>query len=246
MRCDSHAKKEEAERSKALADLQNAIHYQFKDKALLNQALVHPSYSSEMRWNRCESNQRLEFLGDAVLELIVSDYLYHSHPETEEGSLTRMRSSLVFEPALTVCAKDIGLGSYLLLGKGEENGGGREKPSILSDAFESLIGAIFLDGGYDAARRFIYEFIINDIDELSLLHDGKSLIQEYTQRSGNQKLSYETVSMADCPDHLMQFKSSLFINDRLVATGFGKSKKIAEQAAAAEAIKRLHITADVS
>lgn len=235
MRCEKRMGQNDS-----LAALENTIHYQFQNRSLLKQALTHPSYSGEMHWHRSESNQRLEFLGDAVLELIISDYLYRTHPQVEEGKLTRMRSSLVFEPALTVCAKDIGLGNHILLGKGEEICAGREKPSILSDTFEALIGAIYLDGGYDAARQFIYAFIINDIDELSLLHDSKSLIQEYTQRTDNQHLSYQTESL-DSPDHQKQFKSALYINDKLVATGFGHSKKTAEQAAAAEAVKLLHV-----
>ena len=223
-----------------LAQLEQTIKYRFHDRSLLKQALTHPSFSGEMRWQRYESNQRLEFLGDAVLELITSDYLYRAHPEEEEGELTRMRSSLVFEAALTVCAKDIDLGAYILLGKGEENCEGREKPSILSDTFEALIGAIFLDGGYESAKAFIYAFLINDIDELSLLHDGKSIIQEYAQKNENRRLSYQTKSL-ESPDHMKQFQSDLFLNDELISTGYGHSKKTAEQEAAIRAIKKLHI-----
>lgn len=240
MRCDKEPRQKGRGAAGGLTVLEDRIHYHFQNKGLLQQALTHPSYSGEMHWHRSESNQRLEFLGDAVLELIISDYLYRTHPQIEEGKLTRMRSSLVFEPALTVCAKDIGLGSHILLGKGEDICAGREKPSILSDTFEALIGAIFLDGGYEAARQFIYTFIVNDIDELSLLHDSKSLIQEYTQRGDNQHLSYQTESL-ESPDHMKQFKSALYINEKLVSTGFGHSKKTAEQAAAAEAVKLLHV-----
>lgn len=223
-----------------IAELQNKICYQFSDPSLLKHALTHPSYSGEMRWGRERSNQRLEFLGDAVLELIISDYLYRGYPLMEEGELTRKRSSLVFEAALDLCARDIGLGAYLYLGKGEDGSNGREKPSILSDTFEALIGAIFLDGGYEAAKRFIYKYLIDDIDELSLLQDGKSVIQEYAQRSENMNLRYDTTSL-ESPDHQKQFHSALYLNGELVAEGNGHSKKNAEQNAALSAIKKLGI-----
>ncbi len=226
--------------NKDISNLEKIIKYKFKDIQLLKKALTHPSYSGEMGLQRYESNQRLEFLGDAVLELVISEYLYKAHSETEEGELTRMRSSLVFEAALNVCARDINLGDYIFLGKGENMCGGREKPSILSDTYEALIGAIFLDGGIDSAKSFIYEFLINDIDELTLLHDGKSIIQEYVQRFDGNTLRYET-SDIESPDHMKQFKSDLYINDELIATGYGHSKKNAEQDAAILAIKKLQI-----
>ena len=165
----SRSKKPFDESLGRLKGLEQRIGYSFSDTALLRTALIHPSYSSEQGLDRSRSNQRLEFLGDAILEGVVSDYLYREHPTVEEGELTRLRASLVFETALAVCAKDIGLGEYLFLGKGEERSGGREKNSILSDAFEALIGAVFLDGGVGPAKQFIYDFVINDIDELSLL-----------------------------------------------------------------------------
>ncbi|MDO4265711.1 MAG: ribonuclease III [Eubacteriales bacterium] len=220
--------------------LEDTVGYRFRDKDLLKQALTHPSYSGEMRWGRERSNQRLEFLGDAVLEMIVSDYLYRTHPQVEEGELTRMRSSLVFEAALTVCAKDIGLGDFIYLGKGEDISAGREKPSILSDTFEALIGAIFLDGGYEEAKRFIYEHIIDDIDELSLLNDGKSVLQEYTQKAEGMVLRYNTFSL-DSPEHKKSFCSELYINEKLITSGTGHSKKSAEQEAALKAIRILGV-----
>ena len=223
-----------------LETLQKKINYHFKDSAYLKHALIHPSYSGEMRWGRDRSNQRLEFLGDAVLELIISDYLYRTYETLEEGELTRKRSSLVFEAALNVCARDIGLGDFIYLGKGEASSNGREKPSILSDTFEALIGAIFLDGGYEAAKRFIYAFLIDDIDELSLLHDGKSVIQEYTQRFSDMPLRYNTYSL-ESPDHQKQFRSELYIREELVASAEGHSKKSAEQNAALLAVKKLGI-----
>lgn len=223
-----------------ILELERAIGYSFQDPDILKQALTHPSYSSESGLERYESNQRLEFLGDAILESVISDYLYRSHPRTEEGELTRLRASLVFEAALAVCARDLGLGRYLLLGKGEERSGGREKPSILSDAFEALIGAIFIDGGHEASKQFIYRFVIDDIDELSLLHDSKSMLQEHVQKSGGSRLRYETRDM-DSPDHMKRFSSEVYIDDRLISKGEGHSKKSAEQDAAFKAVRLLHI-----
>ena len=225
---------------KELDKLQNIIGYQFHNTSLLRQSLIHPSYSGEMKMQRFESNQRLEFLGDAVLELAVSEYLYKAHPLIEEGELTRKRSSLVFETALETCARSIDLGDYLYLGHGEELSLGREKPSILSDAFEALIGAIYLDGGYDAAERFIDSFVIGKIEELALLRDGKSLIQAYVQQSSDQVLSYRTEAIAG-PEHKRRFHAGLYINESLVAEGEGHSKKNAEQDAAVKACRRLHI-----
>ena len=221
-----------------MPELGSAIGYSFRDPSLLKKALTHPSYSSECGLERYESNQRLEFLGDAILEAVVSDYLYRSHPKTEEGELTRLRASLVFEAALATCARDLGLGRYLLLGKGEERSGGREKPSILSDAFEALIGALFIDGGAEAAGQFIYRFVIDDIDELVLLKDSKSAVQELVQRDRDGELRYETAGL-DSPDHMKRFRSDLYVDGKLIATGSGHSKKAAEQDAAMKALKIL-------
>lgn len=226
--------------NKDIDKLQKAIDYRFRDSELLICALTHPSYSSEAGQERYKSNQRLEFLGDAVLELVVSDYLYREHPTEEEGELTRKRSSLVFEAALAVCARNIQLGDYILLGIGETGCRGYEKPSILSDAFEALIGAIYLDGGFKEARRFIYRFVTERIDELSLLHDGKSLIQKYVQRTAGNTLSYTTSEILS-EDGAQSFKAELYINDELISEGIGQSKKIAEQEAAGKACKRLNI-----
>ncbi len=234
----SRSKKPFDESLGRLKGLEQRIGYSFSDTALLRTALIHPSYSSEQGLDRSRSNQRLEFLGDAILEGVVSDYLYREHPTVEEGELTRLRASLVFETALAVCAKDIGLGEYLFLGKGEERSGGREKNSILSDAFEALIGAVFLDGGVGPAKQFIYDFVINDIDELSLLKDDKSRIQEYVQREGGRKLRYETDALKG-PDHDKLFRSELYIDDRLISEGIGHSKKSAEQEAAKAALRLL-------
>ncbi len=224
----------------SLTRLEAIIGYHFNDRNLLKKALSHPSYSSEAGLQRSESNQRLEFLGDAVLEAVVSDYLYRSHPDLEEGELTRIRASLVFETALAVCARDLGLGDFLLLGIGEERSGGREKNSILSDAFEALIGAVYIDGGFAEAADFIKRTVIADIDELSLFRDSKSLIQEFVQREKGGTFRYETATL-DGPDHLKRFKAELYIDDELISSGIGQSKKSAEQEAAKAAIKRLNI-----
>lgn len=220
-----------------LKKLEDRIQYQFLDPSFLKHALVHPSYSGEMRWDRERSNQRLEFLGDAVLELIISEHLYLTNPKLEEGELTRKRASLVYEAALCRCAQDIGLGEYLFLGKGEDGSGGRRKPSILSDAFEALIGAIFLDGGFSAAKAFITAFLISDIggmEEEELLDDAKSRLQEHVQQYGGT-LFYETVSL-ESPAHKKEFRSGLYLDGKQIAEGEGLSKKRAEQEAARKAL----------
>jgi len=216
------------------AELEESIGYKFENHDLLKLALTHPSWSGEMRKDRTNSNQRLEFLGDAVLELAVSEVLYEKHPELSEGELTRMRASLVCEPALCVCAQNIGLGKYLYLGKGEDSSGGREKPSILSDAFEALIGAVYLDGGFEKARNHIYRFVLAAVDEYSMLADGKSMIQELVQKDSHSVLSYETVAS---DTEQVRFHSVLSINGETVSEGDGNTKKAAEQDAALKALK---------
>ena len=221
--------------------LESLIGYYFKDRSLLIQALTHPSYSGEAGQQRYMSNQRLEFLGDAVLELAVSDYLYREHPTDEEGELTRKRSSLVFETALNICARNIRLGEFILLGVGETQNHGYEKPSILSDAFEALIGAIYIDGGYDSAVRFIDCFVVKSIDELALLHDSKSLMQKYVQQTPGNTMSYDTTEVHE-GGHVSGFRSILYINGEAVSDGLGQSKKQAEQSAAANACRKLGIS----
>ncbi|MDO4960743.1 MAG: ribonuclease III [Eubacteriales bacterium] len=223
-----------------LDKFQRIIGYKFNNCGVLKQAFIHPSYSGEMNMKRYESNQRLEFLGDAVLELAVSDYLYKVHPMVEEGELTRKRSSLVFEAALDKCARAIDLGDFLYLGKGEDAGAGREKPSILSDAFEAVIGAIYVDGGYAPAEKFISTFIIEKIDEMSLLRDGKSLIQRYVQERPDSTLEY-VVDEVGQPGDAERFKAQLYINGKLVSEGKGQSKKTAEQNAAIAACRKLDV-----
>lgn len=215
-----------------LSEFEKIIGYFFRDKGLLELALTHPSWSGEAKKTRIESNQRLEFLGDAVLELAVSDYLYRTHPDKEEGELTKLRSSLVFERALSLCAGKISLGAYIHLGRGEDTCGGREKPSILSDAFEALIGAVYLDGGNDAAVNFINSHVLNYIEEATLLKDNKSRLQEYIQKQDGLSIRYETKEGTEG-----EFISGIYINGDLKATGTGRSKKIAEQDAAAQCLR---------
>jgi len=218
-----------------VSKLEQNIGFRFNNKELPLLALTHPSWSGELKKQRTESNQRLEFLGDAVLELVVSDYLYSGHPDVVEGELTRMRASLVCEAALCYCAEDIGLGDCLLLGKGENSSGGREKPSILADAFEAVIGAVYLDGGFEAAKNHINKYLLSKVEEFTMLKDGKSRIQELIQKDANATLSYETVAVGKLEE--ANFRSVLYINSQPVSTGEGRTKKAAEQKAALAAIK---------
>ena len=218
------------------AELSEYTGYSFHNEDLLILALTHPSYSGEMKKTRIYSNQRLEFLGDAVLELVISEYLYRQYPDREEGELTRMRSSLVFEPALFLCANQIRLPEFLYLGKGEEMSGGKSKPSVVSDAFEAYTGALYLDGGFEEAKKFIERHVIGCVDAMELLNDNKSRLQEILQK---EDLPFCYVTAANCEATGEQFRSVLFINEREYAKGFGNSKKEAEQKAAGIAIRQL-------
>lgn len=219
-----------------LGKLEQTIGYSFSDKNLLFMALTHSSYANEnKRKKKTNNNERLEFLGDAVLELTISDYLFHQYPERDEGKLTKLRSSLVCEYTLAICARDISLGNYLLLSKGEDLTGGRERDSILSDAFEAVIGAIYLDGGIEEAKEFIYEFLLKDVEDKSLFYDAKTILQELVQARNLGKLSYELVEESG-PDHSKNFTVRVRISDEIYAFGMGKTKKGAEQIAAYETI----------
>lgn len=216
-------------------ELEDQIGYHFQNRKYLNLALTHSSYSNENKAHKKENNERLEYLGDAVLELCVSDYLYHTYPEKDEGELTKIRSSLVCERTLSLCARDIYLGKFLLLSKGEHLTGGRDRDSILSDAFEALIGAIFLDGGMEQARTFIQTYLLQDVEDKTLFYDAKTILQEMVQAETKQKLSYHLVK-EDGPDHCKEFTVETWIGDEPVATGVGKTKKAAEQMAAYKTI----------
>lgn len=217
--------------------LEAKIGYVFKDKNLLKSALAHSSYVNEMKINRIADYQRLEFLGDAVLEVTVSDFLYRNHPEMPEGDMTRLRSSLVCEPTLAFCARAFSLSDYILLGRGEEMQGSRYRDSIVSDIFEAIIGAIYIDGGMEPAAHHIKKYVLTDIEHKQLFHDSKSRLQIMTQKTGDE-LSYEVIDESG-PDHRKKYTVAVFINGEKIACGTGSSKKSAEQHAAYEALLKL-------
>ena len=219
-------------------DMEERIGYRFQNKELLKTALRHSTYTNEHRMNRLACNERLEFLGDAVLELASSEFLFQNDPRMPEGELTRLRASLVCEPTLAMCARTFELGKYLSMGKGEELSGGRERDSIVSDALEALIGAIYLDGGFANAKEFILRFVLNDIEHKKLFFDSKTIFQEMVQGNYPGEISYRLVG-EEGPDHNKTFVAQVCIGDDCLGEGRGHSKKAAEQAAAYHAICRL-------
>jgi ribonuclease-3 len=221
-------------------ELEKAIGYSFRNITLLQNALCHSSYANERWHDSLKSNERLEFLGDSVLGMLVADYLYRNFPDRPEGELTRMRADMVCEKTLATVANRLNLGKHLLLGKGEEQGGGRNRDSILADAVESVIAACYLDGGMDAAVQFIQKFILVNVPVTKLHNaDYKTALQELVQQKKNQVLSYRLVGESG-PDHDKEFRVELTLNDEVVGTGIGSSKKRAEQAAAHAAIEKLY------
>ena len=222
-----------------IKDLENAIGYHFKNISLLQNALTHSSYANERWHNGLLSNERLEFLGDSILGMLVAEYLYRSFPDRPEGELTRMRADMVCEKTLANVANHIGLGQHLMLGHGEEQGGGRSRDSILADAMESVIAATFLDGGLEAALHFIQKFILVEVPVTKLHNaDYKTQLQELVQQKRNQVLSYQLVGESG-PDHDKQFNVDVSLNGQVVGSGAGRSKKRAEQDAARAAIEKL-------
>ena len=211
--------------------LQEVLHYTFKNPALLRIAMTHTSFANESKVPSTH-NERLEFLGDSVLSVVVADYLFH-HSKRPEGELTRMRASLVSEEALFQFAQEIHLGDYLRLGRGEDLGGGRNRPSVVSDAFEALIAALYLDGGMETARNFILPFIT---EGKTAEEDYKTRLQEVIQQNPEEKLHYE-VESENGPDHDKKFVVAVYLNSNRMAAGEGRSKKAAEQHAAREALK---------
>ena len=224
--------------SRKLKELENRIEYHFQDKSLLKQAMMHSSYINEQHLQKHCCNERLEFLGDAVLELVSSEFLYRAHPKVSEGELTRSRASMVCEPSLAFCARDIELGSYLLLGKGEEATGGRERDSVTSDAMEALIGAIYLDSGFTSAKEFIHRFILSDLENKKLFFDSKTILQEIVQAKESKSVDYRLLG-EEGPDHNKVFYVEAYIGENCYGTGKGRTKKAAEQEAAYQAILKL-------
>lgn len=219
----------------AIEAIEKNIGYSFKDKSLLKLALTHSSYTNDNHEDKLSHNERIEFLGDAVLELSSSDYLYKNYPNMPEGKLTRLRASIVCEPTLAMCAKEIELSKYILLGKGEENTGGRDRDSIVSDAFEAVIGAVYLDGGFAIAKDFVERFVLNDIEHKQLFFDSKTILQEIVQKEFKSKVSYELVDESG-PDHNKSFSVEVKLDDKVIGCGTDRTKRKAEQRAAYEAI----------
>ena len=222
-----------------IKDLEVAIGYRFQNITVLQNALTHSSYANERWHDSLKCNERLEFLGDAVLGMVVAEHLYCNYPDRPEGELTRMRADMVCETALAAAANKVELGKHMLLGNGEEQGGGRTRPSILADAFESVIAAAFLDGGMAAAKSIIERFILTNVPVKKLQNqDYKTELQELVQKKRNQTITYELVSESG-PDHDKSFTVELRLNGKVVGRGTGSSKKRAEQDAARAALETL-------
>lgn len=228
------------EPKESLALLQKKINYSFKNEKLLFEALSHSSFANENK--NYKSNERLEFLGDSVLSIVVSDYIFKHFTHIPEGDLSKLRASLVCESSLFEFAKTIDLGSHIFLGKGEDMNGGRERPSIVSDAFEAVIAAIYLDGGIEAARPYILSFIPKDITPKGsdAFHDYKTILQEVIQRNPEEKIVYNLKDEFG-PDHNKHFTVQVMLNQNVIAEGTGRSKKAAEQEAAKEALALMGI-----
>ena len=222
--------------------LEEKIGYTFRDRTLLENALTHSSYANEHRDKGMPSNERLEFLGDSILGLVVADHLYRNRPDLPEGDLTRIRAALVCEGSLVEVAKSLDLGSYLKLGRGEESGGGRKRPSIQADAVEAMLAAVYLDGGIGQARKLIHDLILNqEREKIANGRDFKTALQELIQRESGQVLSYRLVGESG-PDHAKCFSMEVLLNGQPIGAGEGRSKKEAEQAAAKAAVGKLEKT----
>ena len=220
-----------------LKKFQDIIGYAFKNEQLLKQALTHSSYANEKHLKKLSDNERLEFLGDAVLEIVSSEFLFANYPELTEGQLTKLRASIVCEPTLATCTECICLGDFLFLGKGEERTGGRMRKSVLSDAMEAVIGAIYLDGGFASAKEFVLKFILTDIEHKHLFYDSKTILQEVVQGE-HEQLTYVLLDETG-PDHDKTFEVGVLIGKKEISTGKGHTKKAAEQEAAYQALLAL-------
>lgn len=225
--------------NKDLSVFMQTIGYDFKDISLLEVALTHSSYANEQKKGNCCDNERMEFLGDAVLELSSSDYIYKNHSEMAEGKMTRLRASIVCEPTLALCARAIKLDTFIRLGKGEERTGGRSRDSIVSDACEAVIGAIYLDGGFANAKEFIHRFILKDLENKKLFFDSKTILQEIVQANFKEVISYHLIG-EEGPDHNKIFRVAVHIGEEEYGVGEGRTKKAAEQEAAYISILKLH------
>ncbi|SFB68910.1 ribonuclease III [Butyrivibrio sp. YAB3001] len=220
---------------KDLEEFEQKIGYSFRDRELLIQALTHSSFVNEQKINKKPDYERLEFLGDAVLEMISSAFLYRKYPDKKEGEMSKIRASLVCEPALAYCSEQLNLKSYIQLGKGEELTGGRNKESIIADVMEAVIGALFLDGGIDQSKRFIDSFVLTNADSMEMFSDSKSILQEFVQGNNLGTVRYETCGESG-PEHDKIFEVRVFIGDKNYGEGTGKTKKAAEQKAAYQAL----------
>ena len=221
-----------------LNEFQSKIGYTFKNRHLLEQALTHSSYANEKHMKKHSDNERLEFLGDAVLEIVSSEFLFINYPQKPEGELTKLRASIVCEPTLALCTKPLDLGKYLRLGRGEDHTGGRKRKSILSDALEAVIGAIYLDGGFTNAKEFVLRFIMTDIENKQLFYDSKTILQEMVQSQGEEPLVYELLGEKG-PDHNKTFEVRALIGTEEIGRGTGRTKKAAEAMAAYKGILKL-------
>jgi ribonuclease-3 len=232
--------------SQSLRDFQEKLGYRFNDIDYLRRALTHSSYANENKKDKIKNNERLEFLGDSVLGLVVSEYLYSHFPNLAEGQLTKVRARIVCESSLGEAAVKLGIGHYMFFGRGEEMTGGRDRTSILSDAFEALIAAMYLDGGIDAVRKFVLthmDTIIIDAIEGKLFIDYKTRLQEVIQIKKGNRIKYE-IFKEEGPDHSKEFYTHVKLNEEIIGVGKGRSKKESEQAAAKEGLKRLKEEAD--
>ncbi len=221
-----------------LNQFQDIINYRFNNINYLRLALTHSSYANEKGMAKNFYNERIEFLGDAVLEFISSDFLYRNYTDMQEGNMTKLRANLVCEDALAFAAVKISLGRYLYLGKGEENTNGRNRKSLLCDAFEAVIGAIYLDGGIKAATEFVNRFVLNDVEKKMDMFDSKTVLQEIVQAKYGVTVKYEVIEESG-PEHDKSFTVAAFLKDQMMAKGTGHSKKEAEKEAAYRAIQML-------
>lgn len=223
----------------SLQELEKRIGYCFQNQSLLKQALTHSSYANERKINKIDNYERIEFLGDAVLELVSSEFLFHNDMTMSEGNMTRLRASMVCEFALAFCARELELERFIFLGKGEEATGGRDRDSIIADVMEAVIGAIYLDGGFACAKQFIHQFVLSDLEHKRLFYDSKTILQEIVQKGSKGQLQY-VLTREEGPEHDKQFFVEAHLDGQMIGKGVGRSKKAAEQQAAYQALLSLH------